>query len=265
LDESPGVGGEDLDGDGQQDDPEELADGQEAAAAEQTCNPVERPKGAVDDGQVDDDAGQDCEQVVVGLQRDHRRQRPRAGDEGEGDGHDGAGTGVAVGLEELMAQDHLEAQDEDHHRAAHGERLDVESQDAEEAFPREEEEEHEASGDEGGAEFADAAHLVLQRDQEGDGADDVDHREEGEGHAEEGVRIDPHGVSFRAKVPPADIPAVSGSGSRGSGPRVGGGPGRSVWPQAWAAWGGVGCRCQRLQRRPVRKCRGRAEKPRTSK
>lgn len=43
LDESAGVGGEDLDGDGQQDDAEELADGQQAAAAEEAGDPVERP------------------------------------------------------------------------------------------------------------------------------------------------------------------------------------------------------------------------------
>ena len=125
LEQGGNVGGEELDGDGEEDDAEELAEDVDPSLAEDSFCNVEVSEYEIDDDHVEQYRHDDVLDVVLGPQGQDGGEGSGSGYEREDDGHDGGGASWPLVFEYLYIQNHLAGQYEDDDRAGYGKRLDI--------------------------------------------------------------------------------------------------------------------------------------------
>ena len=183
MDDNGEVGGEEFDGDGYQDDTEELAEDEDHLVAEPALEFLEEADDDIVDDDVEQEGEEDVDGGILGAEREERGDGAGTGNEREGDGDDGGSRAHALVLDEFASHDHLEGEQEEHEGTRDGEGGDVDAEEVEEGFAGEEEEQEEAEGHAGGVEGFDVLAAVLHADEDGDGTGDVDDGE----HDDEGA------------------------------------------------------------------------------
>ena len=121
LEKGGDVGGEELDGDGEEDDAEELAEDVDPSLAEDSFGYVEVSEYEIDYDHVEQYRHYDVLDVVLGSQGEDGGKGSGSGYEREYDGYDSGGAARSLVLEYLDVQDHLAGKYEDDDRSCHGE------------------------------------------------------------------------------------------------------------------------------------------------
>jgi hypothetical protein len=184
VDNDGDVVGEEFDGDGQQDDAEELAQHEDHLVAQPALDSLQQDEHHIVDDDVQQEAEHDVDGGVLGAEREEGGDGAGAGDEGEGHGDDaGAGAGALV-LDELAPHDHLQGQEKEHEGSGHGEGGDVDAEEVEQRLAHEEEGHEESQGHARGLQGLDVFAAVLHADEDGNGACDVDDGEHDDERAE---------------------------------------------------------------------------------
>ena len=176
------VARKELDGHGQEDDAEEFSQDIDDVGSEPVGDFVEVAQHDVVDHDIEEETYHDVDRLVLGMERDEGCDGARPGDEGKGDGHDAGTRRGGFVLDDITPQNHLEGQDEEHHGAGNGKGGHVDAEEAQQGIAEEIESDEEQQCDTCGLEGFDFRPLVAHRDEDGDGARDVDdgkHHEEG--------------------------------------------------------------------------------------
>jgi len=176
----PYITTKDLNSNSKQYDPKELADYGDAGWPQYFFDQVNGTEGEKYKDQVDKDGYQDIIGIIVGFQRHHSGKCTRACYNREGNRHHVPRLAIVLMPEEVEAQYHLQAQYEYNNRPCYGKRMDIKSHKVEHLLTNEEKCEYQGARNQGRLRGADVAHLFLQPNYNGYGAQHIYHRKEGE-------------------------------------------------------------------------------------
>jgi hypothetical protein len=174
------ITGEKLHRHSKQDDAEHLLQHCDAPCTKDALNGLGASQHKIDNDDVDDNGYKDVRQIEFSTDGNEGGHASSPCDQWESQWHDGGHIGMerVIFSEELHPENHLQSDKKDYQGTRHSKGIHIDSDEVDDALSHKEEAHHDEQGDDTGLLRIDLSAFLLEVQDDGHIADDVDDREE---------------------------------------------------------------------------------------